>query len=111
MRLRRRQLLVGSAALLAWPGFALAQAKPRHIGLLHVGDDHMPPSLKAMPEAMTGLGHRGGLHGRYGVRNEVDERAALAAARDLVKQRVDLIIAFDQEACGLARVATDLIPI
>jgi putative ABC transport system substrate-binding protein len=103
--------MAGGAAAMAWPRFALSQAKPRHLGLLHVGADHVPPSFKPMREAMTVLGYRDGVNVRYDLRNEIDEKAGLVAARELVKQRAEIIIAFDPEACSIAHVATDSIPI
>jgi putative ABC transport system substrate-binding protein len=108
----RRKLLMGAAAAtLLWPALAQAQAKVRHVGLLHVGHDHVPPSYQPMLDGMRELGYRDGVNIRFDFRNAVDEKAALEAARELVRQRVDLIVAFDQEACGLALQATKVIPI
>lgn len=111
MKAGRRGLLGAGAALLAWPPLARAQGKPRQIGLLHVGDDHVPPSYRPMLERMQELGYREGANVRYDFRNVLDEKAGLIAALDLVKLRVDLIVAFDQEACGIAQKATRELPV
>lgn len=110
----RRQLLlaVSLLPLAAWTG-ASAQTPPRtqRIGLIHVGDDHMPPSYEPMREGMRALGYEEGRNIRYDFRNVADELAALQAARAFVRERVDLIVAFDQEACSAAHMATATLPI
>ena len=71
----------------------------------------MPPSYEPMREGMRALGYQDGVHVRYDFRNVPDEKAALAAARALVQEPVDVIVAFDQEACNAAHIATKTIPI
>ena len=111
--LARRRLLLGTcAAQLAIPGLIGAQPKTpvQRIGLIHVGDDHMPPSYEPMRAGMRALGYEVGRNIRYDFRNVADEIAALEAARAFVRERVDLIVAFDQEACSAAHMATTTLP-
>jgi putative ABC transport system substrate-binding protein len=111
MMLRRRGLLGATVVSLLWPVLARAQAKPRYIGLLHVGDDHVPPSYKPMLEEMARLGYREGVDVRYDFRNVADDKSVVEAARALVRGGVEVIVAFDQEACGAAHKATTTIPV
>lgn len=64
-----------------------------------------------MRASMRALGYEEGRNIRYDFRNVADEVAALEAARAFVRERVDLIVAFDQEACSAAHMATTTLPI
>lgn len=111
---KRRQLvaLAGAIPLAAvLPAGAQPTQRAWRVGLVHVGDDHMPPSYEPMREGMRALGYQDGVHVRYDFRNVPDEKAALAAARALVQEPVDVIVAFDQEACNAAHIVTSTIPI
>ncbi|MBL8383576.1 MAG: ABC transporter substrate-binding protein [Burkholderiales bacterium] len=92
-------------------GLARAQARAWRVGLIHVGDDHMPPSYQSMQEGMRALGYEEGRNIRYDFRNVKDDAAALDAAQRFVREKVDLIVAFDNEACAAARKATSSRPI
>ncbi len=110
----RRWLLIATSLLplTTWT-LAIAQTAARvwRIGLIHVGNDHMPPSYEPMRASMRALGYEEGRNIRYDFRNVADEVAALEAARAFVRERVDLIVAFDQEACSAAHMATTTLPI
>ena len=111
---RRRDVLATLAlAALAGTRPALAQqpAKVYRVGLLHVGNDHKPPSYEPLLEGMRALGYVDGRNIRYDFQNVADNQAALDAARTFARDRVDMVIAFDQEACDAAHKATTTIPI
>ncbi len=112
--LARRRLLLGTcAAQLTIPGLIGAQPKTpvRRIGLIHVGNDHVPPSYKPLLDGMRALGYEDDKNIRYDFRNVPDDGAAGEAARTFVREKFDMIIAFDQEACLAAKNATATIPI
>ena len=112
MSTRRELLAVFGAGAFAACSASFAQSgKVWRIGFLHVGDDHMPPSYDPMRVAMGELGYEDGRNVRYDFSNVADDRAALKAAQAFARDRVDLIVAFDQEACSAAHVATKTIPI
>lgn len=73
---------------------AFAQDRVWRVGLVHVGNDHEPPSYKPLLDSMRALGYEDGRNIRYDFRNVADEAAALEAARAFVRERVDLIVAF-----------------
>ena len=103
---------IGALVLVAaLPVAAQAPQRIWSIGFLHVGDDHVPPAYRPLLDAMSELGYRDGDTVRYDFRNVPNEKIALEAARDLVRKPVDLIVAFDQEACGAAHIATHSVPI
>ena len=90
--------------LLVAPFVAQAQS-PRvwHIGLFHVGLDHDPPGLAPLRESLKRLGYEDGKSIRLDYRNQADENAARETARAFVRERVDLIIAFENQAVRAAR--------
>ena len=90
---------------------ARAQARFWKIGLLHVGNDHEPPSYKPLLDGMRALGYEDGRNIHYDFRNVADEATALESARSFVRDRVDLIVGFDAEACEAAQKATTTLPI
>lgn len=122
---RRRLILALGAGALAPPLRAFAQASTRaptktptkapekifRIGLLHVGTDHVPPSYGPLREGMRALGYEEGRNIRYDFRNVDSDAAALSAAQDLVRERVDLVVTFDSEAGRAALAAIKLIPV
>jgi|SRR5438094_2548516 len=81
------------------------------LGLFHVGLDHVPPSLEPLREALKSLGYEEGGNLRLDWRNLPDEEAAREAARDFVRQRVDLIVAFEAQTVRAAKAATSDIPV
>ena len=114
---RRRLVLSLAAGALAPPLRAFAQqagAAPQkifRIGLLHVGTDHVPPSYGPLQEGMRALGYEEGRNIRYDFRNVDSDAAALSAAHDLVRARVDLVVTFDSEAARAALAAIKSIPV
>ncbi len=92
------------------PG-AHAQGKVWQIGLFHVGLDHVPPSLEPLRESLKALGYEEGKNIRLDWRNLPDEEAARETAKEFVRNRVDLIVAFENQTIRAAKAATSEIPI
>src|SRR2546425_168632 len=110
--------LIGLAVVLAVsftlaPLVAEAQppAKIPRIGLFHVGLDHDPPALAPLRESLKRLGYEEGRNIHLDYRNQADENAARATARAFVRERVDLIVAFENQAVRAAQAATSEIPV
>ena len=110
--------LIGLAVILAVglilaPLAAKAQppAKIPRIGLFHVGLDHDPPALAPLRESLRRLGYEDGRNIHLDYRNQADEDAARATARAFVRERVDLIVAFENQAVRAAQAATSEIPV
>ena len=85
--------------------------KVYRIGLFHVGLDHVPPSLITLRESLKGLGYEEGKNIGLDWRNLPDEQAAHATAREFVRDRVDLIVAFENQTARAAKTATVEIPV
>ena len=114
MRLRSAGLpLLFILGLLAAPLAAEAQqaGKVWRIGLFHVGLDHVPPSLDGLREGLKALGYEEGKNLQLDFRNVADETAARAVALELVKQRPDLIVAFENQTLRAPKAATGEIPV
>jgi putative tryptophan/tyrosine transport system substrate-binding protein len=119
------------------PGPA-SSSKVIHIALIHVGLDHFPGSLLPLVEGLQHLGwmtsdqlstfeskvqavDRPTCSGERIVvpgpkmelewRNLEDEAAADVAAKELVREKVDLIVAFEGQTIRAAHAATNTIPI
>ncbi len=86
-------------------------AKVWRIGLSHVGLDHVPPSLVGLREGLKALGYEEGKNVRLDWRNLRDEEAAQVTAREFVRDRVDLIVAFEPQTVRAAKAATSQVPI
>ncbi len=99
--------------LLAAPPAAEGQqsGKVWRLGLFHVGLDHVPPSLDGLREGLKALGYEEGKNIRLDWRNLPDEEAARATAREFVRERVDLIVAFESQTIRAAKAATSEIPV
>jgi putative ABC transport system substrate-binding protein len=121
----RRVFLTGTATILAAPLVAGAQqaGKVYRIGVLHVGVDHVPPHLDGLRAGLRDLGYDvdtspaprqstvfEGKNLRLDWRNLWDEDAARVAARELVRDRVDLIVAVEDQTIRPAMTATSDIP-
>jgi ABC-type uncharacterized transport system substrate-binding protein len=124
--IERRAFVAGMAAMLTAPLAAKAQpaAKVWRVGLFHVGLDHVPPSLDGLRAGLSALGYNVGtaavpkvstvIEGpkiRLDWRNLPDEDAALETARSFVRDRADVIVAFENQAVRAARAATSEIPV
>ncbi|HEY7675996.1 MAG TPA: ABC transporter substrate-binding protein, partial [Candidatus Methylomirabilis sp.] len=99
--------------LLAAPPAAGAgqAAKVWRVGLFHVGLDHVPPSLDGLREGLKALGYEEGKNIRLDWRNLPDEQAARETAKEFVRDRVDLIVAFESQTIRAAKAATTEIPV
>lgn len=108
-----RLVVTMALAFLTTPLVAGAQgpAKVWRIGLFHVGLDHVPPSLEQLREGLKALGYEEGKNLRLDWRNLPDEDAARETAREFVRNRVDLIVAFENQTARAAKAATSEIPI
>jgi putative tryptophan/tyrosine transport system substrate-binding protein len=114
MRIGQMALVATIAlCLLVAPLAADAQQEARvwRIGLMHVGLDHPPRSVETFREALKALGYAEGKNVRLDFRNLADEGAARAAAREFVHDRVDVIVAFENQTARAAKVATSEIPV
>ena len=111
MRFARLTVLTAMAlAFVTAPPIVGAQplGKVYRIGVLHVGVDHVPPHLDGLRAGLKELGYDvdtspaprqstvfEGRNLRLDWRNLTDEVAARVAARELVHDRVDLIVAVE----------------
>lgn len=93
------------------PGNAQGTAKVWRIGLIHVGLDHVPPSLVTLREGLRALGYEDGRNVSLDFRNVADEAAAHAVAREFVQDRVDLMVVFEEQAMRGVKAATSQIPV
>jgi ABC-type uncharacterized transport system substrate-binding protein len=112
--MERRAFISGiTLGLLAAPLAAEAQQAGRvyRIGLFHVGLDHVPPALYGLREGLKELGYEEGKNLRWDFRNLPDENAAQATAREFVRQKVDVIVAFENQSVRAAQAATSEVPI
>jgi putative tryptophan/tyrosine transport system substrate-binding protein len=110
----RRTFLAGTGAvLLAAPLVAEAQraGKVYRIGLFHVGLDHVPPALHGLRQGLKDLGYEEDKTLRWDFRNLPDENAAQATAREFVREKVDVIVAFENQCVRAAKGATTEVPI
>jgi putative ABC transport system substrate-binding protein len=81
------------------------------IGLSHVGLDHVPPSLATLEQELKKLGYEQGKNIHLDWRNLPDEGAANATAKEFVRDRVDVIVAFENQTIRAAKAATTRIPV
>jgi putative ABC transport system substrate-binding protein len=73
---------------------------------MHVGLDHVPPSLKPLKARLTQLGWVQGRNINLIWRNLADEQAADRQAEAFVREHVDLIVAFEDQSIRAAKAAT-----
>ena len=81
------------------------------IGLMHVGLDHPPQSVATFRDTLTALGYTEGKNVQLDFRNLTDETAARAAARAFIQERVDVIVAFENQTARAAKGATSELPV
>lgn len=75
------------------------------VGLMHVGTDHIPPSLPSLEARLEELGWTKGRNIRLIWRNlEPDE--AEGQAKEFVRERVGVIVAFEDQSIRAAQAAT-----
>jgi ABC-type uncharacterized transport system substrate-binding protein len=109
-----RRIRLGAATLLIVPALtacngsngdsSAGQPVPR-IGLMHVGTDHVPPSLNTLKARLKELGWTDGRNVELIWRN-LEPDAAEEQARIFVRQRVDVIVAFEDTSISAAQKAT-----
>jgi putative tryptophan/tyrosine transport system substrate-binding protein len=90
---------------------AQSPGKIWRIGLSHVGLDHVPPSLDGLREGLTALGYEEGKNIYFDWHNLADENAARMTAQAFVRDRVDLIVAFENQTVRAVKAATTEIPV
>ena len=78
---------------------------------MHVGLDHVPPSLEPLRQELKKLGYEEGRNLHFDWRNLPDENAARMVAHDFVRDRVDLIVAYENQTVRAAKAATSEIPV
>jgi hypothetical protein len=110
---RRTLLRTIGVGVVAAPLAARAQQPGRvwRIGLFHVGLDHVPPALHGLREGLKELGYEEGKNLRWDFRNLPDESAAQETAREFVREKVDVIVAFENQTVRAAKAATSEVPI
>jgi putative tryptophan/tyrosine transport system substrate-binding protein len=104
-------LMMLGAACGGSSGAAQRTPKVWHIGLFHVGLDHIPPSLPALEDALKTMGYIEGQNIEFDWRNQKDEAQADQTAKEFVREKKDLIVAFENQTCRAAEAATSSIPI
>lgn len=87
------------------------EAKVWRIGMFHVGLDHVPSSVSGFHDGLRALGYEEGKNLHLDWRNLPDEAAAHATAQVFVQERVDLIVALENQTIHAAQAATSEIPI
>jgi putative ABC transport system substrate-binding protein len=75
------------------------------VGLMHVGTDHVPPSLGSLETRLAELGWTEGRNVELIWRN-LEPGAAEQQAREFVRERVDVIVAFEDQSIYAAQAAT-----
>src|SRR5262249_39941254 len=108
-----RACVTGLGAVLAAASAVEGQqaGKVWRIGLFHVGLDHVPPSLDGLREGLTALGYEEGKNIHFDWHNLADEDAARSTAHAFVRDRVDLIVAFENQTMRAARTVSTEIPV
>lgn len=113
-RFRRRQFLIAAAVFFAAPSASIAQQQGKvwRIGVLYVSAASLAPWYEEFTKAMSGLGYIEGQNVHYERRyadNKYEVLPDLAA--ELVRLKVDLIVASPTPAIRAAQRATKTIPI
>lgn len=124
--MKRRLFVIAGAAWLANPTRSHAERgdKVYRVGLFHVGTDHVPPSLDGLREGLKSLGYDTGTtpapiestlitgkNIRLDWRNVPDETAARKTAQAFVKDRADVIVAFENQTVRAAKAVIRDIPV
>jgi putative ABC transport system substrate-binding protein len=86
-------------------GDSSAAQPVRRVGLMHVGTDHIPPALKPLKARLAELGWTEGKNIEFIFRN-LEPKAAKEQAREFVRGRVDVIVAFEDQSIDAAQAAT-----
>ncbi len=86
-------------------GDSSAAQAVRRVGLMHVGTDHVPSSLDTLKARLEELGWTEGRNIELIWRN-LEPDAAEEQARKFVRERVDVIVAFEDTSISAAQEAT-----
>jgi putative ABC transport system substrate-binding protein len=113
MNTRRKILIALGAGTLAAPllSFAQQHGKVWRVGLMHIGLEHVPPSFDGLREGLKALGYIEGGNIRLDFRNLANREAALETAREFVRDRFDLVIAFERQSIHAAHAVITSIPV
>jgi putative ABC transport system substrate-binding protein len=109
---RRRDFvtLLGGAA--AWPLAARAQPAMPVVGILVLGTPDPGPFLQGIGEGLSALGYTEGRNVRFETRSAEGKASLLPElAAELVRLKVDIIVAFQTPPSAAAKEATSEIPI
>src|SRR5215212_9488099 len=106
-------LAVAGFGLLSGCGLLPSQGRSsmQRVGLFHVGLDHIPPSLETMYDELRSLRYEEGRNIHLDWRNLPDERAAHEVAQEFVRDRANVIVAFENQTVRAAMAATSEIPV
>jgi putative ABC transport system substrate-binding protein len=98
-------LAVLLAACMGSNGDDSAAPAMRRVGLMHVGIDHVPPSLRGLKVRLKELGWLEGENIQLIWRNLEPDEAEQQAA-EFVRERVDVVVAFEDSSIRAAQAAT-----
>jgi putative tryptophan/tyrosine transport system substrate-binding protein len=105
-------LVIATVILFVAPlGHSQQPERVWHLGLIHVGLDHTPQSLEPLRAGLKALGYEQGKNIYLDWRNLPDEEAARESAKEFVRNRVDLIVAWENQTVRAAKAATAEIPV
>ncbi len=90
---------------------AQSQKKVSHLGAFHVGLDHVPGSLQRLKEGLAERGYEEGKNLVLDWRNLADDDAAHKTAEEFVRNKVDLIVAFENQTIRAAKAVFSQIPV
>jgi putative tryptophan/tyrosine transport system substrate-binding protein len=111
MHRRAFMLMLGGTALAPFGAFAQSGPMPR-VGILVLGNPSPEPFMKEVREGLRELGYIEGQNIAFEFRNAQGSNSQLVAhARELVAQKVDIIIGYQTPAVTAAKEATAEIPI
>lgn len=110
--MERRRLVGLAVAAAAWPVFARAQPKVPTIGVLVLGSAGSQAFWRLFQQSMRELGYEEGRSVRYEFRSDEGQAGRLPdLAAELVRLKVDVIVAWFTPAVAAAKQATRDIPI
>lgn len=108
---RRKIITFVGAAAAAWPLALRAQARLPTVGVLALGNPPVEPVVKGLREGLLAVGYS-----EDRLKLEVRTAGGIAArlpelANELVRQKVDVIVAYQTPAATAAKQATSTVPI